>query len=248
MRPFVYSNSPFPIRAELADAYRFAWQQIGSAGTWWTAEERVAIAAEVRAAATCPLCARRKAALSPYGDEEEHAATDVLSARAVDLVHRLTTDASRLTRTFLVAQFDDQLTDAHYVELLSVVVATLCIDSFNATLGFEPEPLPEPQPGLPSRYRPEAARLEGAWIPTIPAGRLAEQDADLYEGIPVVANVLRCLSLVPDGLRLFKRLSSAQYLPMAVIRDPAAETDRALTRPQIELVAGRVSAINDCFY
>ena len=39
----------------------------------------------------------------------------------------------------------------------------------------------------------------------------------------------------------------AQYLPGAMMADLATR-HRAITRAQMELVAGRVSAINGCFY
>jgi hypothetical protein len=40
----------------------------------------------------------------------------------------------------------------------------------------------------------------------------------------------------------------AQYVPIEQVPDPSADPGRALSRAQIELVAGRVSALNECFY
>ena len=37
------------------------------------------------------------------------------------------------------------------------------------------------------------------------------------------------------------------YLPNERVRDPSA-SQGSLSRPQMELVAGRVSILNDCFY
>jgi len=62
------------------------------------------------------------------------------------------------------------------------------------------------------------------------------------------ANVIAAMSLVPDAVRLLRTQSAAMYLEMSDIGNPASNGDRALSRPQIELIAGRVSAINDCFY
>ena len=54
------------------------------------------------------------------------------------------------------------------------------------------------------------------------------------------------MSLVPDEVRNLLTLSEAMYLgPEQMMR---LETDRALDRAQIELVAGRVSALRECFY
>ena len=54
------------------------------------------------------------------------------------------------------------------------------------------------------------------------------------------------MSLVPDAVRDLRILSAAQYQPLDKAGDFAYR--RALGREQVELVAGRVSAINECFY
>ena len=56
------------------------------------------------------------------------------------------------------------------------------------------------------------------------------------------------MSLVPDSVRMLMTLSHAQYLPLRCIRTPGDSADRAISRNQIELLAGRVSALSDCFY
>jgi hypothetical protein len=53
--------------------------------------------------------------------------------------------------------------------------------------------------------------------------------------------------LVPDEVRTLADLSAVHYLGMADVPDPRAARGH-LTRPQMELVAGRVSALNSCFY
>ena len=62
------------VRRDLARAQEESWARLGRPGTWWSAEERLAIAEEVRAARWCELCRTRKAALSPYGLPGTHAA------------------------------------------------------------------------------------------------------------------------------------------------------------------------------
>ena len=109
-------------------------------------------------------------------------------------------------------------------------------------------PLPEPQPGAPSYYRPPGAVQEdAAWVPMIPAVRATGAEADLYGGQAVVGNVVSALSLVPDEVRTLFDLSAAHYLSMGQVRDPSASAG-ALNRMQIELIAGRVSALRQCFY
>ncbi len=70
-------------------------------------------------------------------------------------------------------------------------------------------------------------------------------EADLYRG-EFVPNIMRALSLVPDEARALQRSSDAHYVPVSQIPDPTVR--RALDRPQMELVAARVSALNECFY
>ena len=60
------------------------------------------------------------------------------------------------------------------------------------------------------------------------------------------ANVISALSLVPENVRWLHDLSEGHYLSFAEMRMP--DPLRAISRPQIELIAARVSALNECFY
>ena len=95
-----YAGAGVPVREDLPAAHEAAWAHIASPGSWWSGAERVAIAAEVRSAHDCGLCAERKAAALPASVPGEHGATDRLSATAVDAVHRITTDPGRLSRVW----------------------------------------------------------------------------------------------------------------------------------------------------
>ena len=257
MQAFSYSNSPWTIREDLAAAFRHTWDKFAHAGTWLDAAQRVAIAQEVRNARNCTLCQARKSALSPFAGEGNSEDTPeephdgdhgLLSNLQVDVAHRLTTDASRLTETWLQSQLQNGLTEEEYVEILSVVVSTLAIDSFHHTLGFEPEPLPDSKPGKPSGHRPANTRAGIAWVPMVAVSEVAEADADMYAGLSRSANVITAMSLVPEAVRLLNVQSNAMYLSFNDIADPSKNGGRVLSRPQIELIAGRVSALNDCFY
>jgi len=83
-------------------------------------------------------------------------------------------------------------------------------------------------------------------VPWVPEGLAKGSEADLYE-TPRTGNVIKALSLVPDEVRQLKDLSQAHYLGVAEMMD-LDTTDRAIDRRQIELVAGRVSALRECFY
>lgn len=56
------------------------------------------------------------------------------------------------------------------------------------------------------------------------------------------ANIGRALALVPASVDEFWRVFRPHYMPMAT--DESSEVQR----PQIEFVASRTSAINECFY
>jgi alkylhydroperoxidase family enzyme len=245
MSEFSYAEAPVAVRADLPEAHRRAWRRLAAPGTWWTGEERVAIAAETRNAARCGLCGRRKAALSPHTVEGEHDGLGALPEAAVEVIHRVVTDPGRLSRAWFEKTLASGLSDAQYVEIVGVVVTVVSIDSFCRALGVPAETLPEPEPGEPSRRRPPAARPNGAWVAMIPQGREAGPDADLY-GAGRAVNVIRAMSLVPDEVRGLKDLNAVHYLATDRMMDLRAGC--ALDRAQMELIAGRVSALNECFY
>jgi hypothetical protein len=241
-----YTAAPVPVREDLVAAHRRAWRRLARAGNWWTGAERVTIAAEVRNAWHCRLCKTRKVALSPYTVEGTHNSVGELPGSAVDVIHRVVTDPGRLTEAWFAGTVGShEITDAQYVEIIDVIVTVVSIDSFCRGIGVPLHPLPEPEPGLPSHYRPATARLEAAWVPMIPAEQAAGPEADLWEA-GRVGNVIRALSLVPDAVRQLMDLSDAHYIPRGRIMDFTC--GRSLSRAQMELIAGRVSALRGCFY
>lgn len=247
MTAFDFADSPFEIRPDLRAAYLRTWEDLARPGAWWTGAQRVALAAESRAASGCALCAERRQAISPNAVDGAH---DVIGAElpdaAVDAVHRIVTDPTRLSQSYVEGLASQGLTDGHYVEALGVVVSVVSIDRFHAALGLDLEPLPTPSGGAPSGHRPASAVADVGWVPMIPEGGATGDEADLYSGR--APNVLRAMSLVPDAVRRMRDLSTAQYIPLDQLADPSADPGRALSRSQIELVAGRVSALNECFY
>ena len=84
-------------------------------------------------------------------------------------------------------------------------------------------------------------------MPMIPADGNTGAEADLW-ATGRTGNVIRAMSVAPDEVRTLNDLGGVHYLPHGSLMDPSAKLDRALTRPQIELIAGRVSALNQCFY
>jgi hypothetical protein len=245
---FDYADCEYDIRSDMPEAYRSAWEKIASPGNWWSGEDRVAIAAEVRAARDCELCKERKQALSPFSVKGSHSVRTNLPESAIDAVHRLTTDASRLTKSWLADSNANGLTNEKYVELLGIVVTVISIDAFHRAMGFELEPLPVPLSGDPDGYRPATAVEGDAWVARISAEKADGDELDLYDGMKQTGNVISAMSLVPDSVRLLKLVSAVQYMEPHQVADPSTNGGRVISRPQIELLAGRVSALSDCFY
>lgn len=248
MTSFSYSDSPFPIRADLSQANAKYWQILANPGSWWTGAQRVAIAQEVRNASTCQLCSERKQALSPYNFPGSHEHSGVLENIAVDAVHRIVTDQNRITQKWIDDNAQQGLSEEQYVELLGIVVTVFSIDEFSRALGLALEPLPQPAAGEPDHYRPALAQRGTGFVSMLPVkGNFTEREKGLWPP-ERGANVLRALSLVPDAVRQWGDVAAAQYLPLPKLMQLGGDTGRSINRMQIEIVAGRVSSINECFY
>jgi hypothetical protein len=248
LNTFNFSDSPQPIREDLAQAYRSYWQQLAKPGTWWTGAERVAIAAEVRNATHCEFCVQRKQALSPYNFPGEHNSGDSLPEHAIDAVHRIITDQSRITAGFIKDGAEQNVSVERYVELLGIVVTVFSIDEHMRALSLALEPLPIAEEGPCSQYLPEGLETETAMVPMIGEKTLGAKESDLWPPNST-ANVLRALSLVPNAVREWFGIGNVQYLsPKKIMSNFGGDTGRAINRMQIELVAARVSSYNECFY
>src|SRR6266446_7298995 len=152
------ASAAFPIRDDLAAAHARAWTHIARPGTWWDGAARVAIVAETRQASLCTLCRRRKGALSSFAIEGTHDSLGQLPEIAVEVVHHVVTDPGRLGERWYRGVIKGGLTEEQYVEIVSVVAHTVAIDTMARGLGHNMPPLPMPEPGAPSRYRPPGAK------------------------------------------------------------------------------------------
>lgn len=247
MTQISFEGLPLRVREDIAASQRRAWERIGRPGSWWTGAERLAIAAEARNALTCRLCRKRKQALSPRQVRGEHDSFGLLPAAAVEATHAIRTDPGRLTRSWLDGVLDDELTPERYVELVGVVVTTVVVDTFARGLGASVPPLPSgPVQGEPTRRRPKGARFQKHWVPTLAPEDVAPGELDPYAGNRA-ANIHRALSLVPEEVVGFFDLGQTHYLSSAQMTDLGVR-HRAIDRAQIELLAARVSALNQCVY
>ena len=241
-----YDYRSVTIRQDLADAIERAWLHLSSPGTWWTGAQRLRMVAEARHALNCPLCRQRTAALSPYTVPGTHRSLGKLPEVAVEVIHRIRTDASRLTERWLQSCLASGLTDAEYVEIVGVVAMITALDTFAGAMGAPQRPLPEPRPGEPIRRRPNGAKKTIAWVPTLAPEDLAPDDVDPFTRYGAV-HIQRALSLVPNSVIGFFDLDIALYLPQDAIRDFDTEY-RAVSHAQLEFIAAKASSINGCYY
>ena len=237
----LYADSEYPVRDETAAVHVRQLANIAAPGTWGAGAQRRAVAVEARNAGY-------EAGLlePPPGGVEE---SDIALPEAVRGVARtVAASVHDLNREFHDQAVADGLGDAEYVEVVGVVVRLVDLDVFARGIGVSPRPLPDAQPGEPTRERPATAVVEKAFVPTIPNGPAGgEMGEALYHGQPM-PYILRALSLVPEELRAHVELEIAHYTRLDKLFDYDYQHHEGLTRPQVEVVAGRVSALNDCFY
>ena len=220
--PFDLPHVPRPVVA----AACVALGGLGRPGRWWTASQRLAIAAIARQARPRPLWDRAPPLETLSSDRG-----DPLSPFVEALVELVAVEASSISRK-TVELSCERIGDAAYAELSAIVAQITAIDQLCHALGAALPPFPAPGPGQPSRVRPEGMGDAGGHI----------QMSTDHEG----ANVARSLSLAAEDHDLWRGLVLSMYS-----RDEFLEmvwTDRALSRPQVELLAARTSALNECFY
>jgi hypothetical protein len=238
---FLFADADNPVSDAIASVHERQLNGIVSAGTWGDGAQRRAVAAEARKA-----CYEKGLLEPPVGGAEEPDVELTSSTRGV--IGTLATSVQGLNQDFFDEAIGGGLSDAEYVEIVGIVSRLVDLDVFARGIGVPPRPLPAAKPGEPSRERPASAVPELAWVPTIPNGPAGGEIGEaLYHGMPM-PYIVRALSLVPEELRAHVELEEAHYTRLDKIMDYAYQHHDGLTRPQAEVVAGRVSALNDCFY
>jgi hypothetical protein len=136
-----------PVRPELLAAFERVWSELGRPGTWWTGDQRVAIAAAARRAF--------------QGDDT---ADPDLPRAASAAAHRIAAEPAAASEAW-VAEVIEGLGELRYVELVGIVARVVAVDTFCRLTGRGVVDLPEPSPGQPSREPPPSGlRRNRAWV------------------------------------------------------------------------------------
>ena len=226
---FAASSFPVVVPQPQLDAFDAIWSWLAQPGGWWTGEQKIAAASHARTAEARPLWDRRPSTIDGLGATA--AEGEPLSPLVVDTVERIAVEAGSIERTWAEAVIAI-LGDAAYAELVSVVASVVPIDRACALLGRPIETLPDPAAGEPSGERAAETVGIGSYLP-VQVG---------FEG----ANVAKSLSVAPTANVM--RLGLVRALYSGTRFGELKWDDGPLNRPQVELVAARTSALNECFY
>ena len=232
----MYDDTRYPISAAVVERHGEAWRIIASPGPFWSGAERVQIVAEARAAMHCDLCRRRKEALSPFAVQGSHDTASDLPATLIDMIHRMRTDPARYTRSVFAGVIAAGIPRERYIEAVSVVNAAVIVDTMHASLGLPLPDLPAPEPGEPTGQPMPDVVDDGAWVPIT---RVSDRNVS-DTGLPGAPNIARSMGCVPAAVELFFTTFRGHY----ALRD----IPLAVSQPQAEFIASRVSALNECFY
>jgi len=246
MSSIPFENCGYAVRQDLVDAHLDAWQYLASPGTWLDGARRLAVAAEIRQARSCDFCKEIKSALSPNAVTGTHTTTGALSEAEVELIHRVVADPGRLSQAWTQDVLNNALSEGEYVEIVGIIASVMIMDTATMAVGTPDTELPDAVAGEPTRYQPPGAKIKAAWLPIVEPEDVVETDEPLYPS-PKVGYIYRGLSMVPDSMRNYWALANVHYMPGEFVYQ-FDKTIRAITRPQTELIAARVSGLHQCAY
>ena len=151
-----------------------------------------------------------------------------LSSPSANAALLLGATPARAGRSWVESTVGD-LGSGPYVELVGVVSRAAAVDAFHQAIGSALPQFPEPVAGDPTGVHDPAARSGPAWVPMVGG-----------------ASIIHALSAVPSEAEAQEDMHGPLYLTYEQMKD--LQFTRGLSRPQMELVAARTSALNECFY
>ena len=209
------------VREDLVEVHRRSLAHVASPGARLTAERRVQIAEVARDAYLTPEPSPPW--VRPFDDP------------ARDVAYRIARHAGTITEQWYEQIISDGMDPLEFVEILGVVIATVAPTAFARAAGVPLPGLPPPVVGQPTGR--EASELAPAKLNWVPVAAPADQ----------TASVVQALSALPDEWDNLWRLAGAQYMSDRQMDDPLWNRG-TLSRPQMELIAGRLSLIRECFF
>ncbi len=238
----LYKDADMLVPAEISTFHASELASFAQSGTWLTGEERSAVVNLVR-----QLRVSAGSAIDS-GVPVQPAPASVLPEAVLALVERLAMAPQKMTHEVYLQAVADGISEPEYVEIVGVVARSMNVDMFSHGLGLAPRQLGTPSSVEPDCERPAGVVNEGAWVATLPGGQVDNAvEAQLYRG-NMQPFIYRALSLVPDEAARVIAGGNTQYLSLEHFFDYEYSKYPALTRAEVELVAGQVSAFNDCFY
>ncbi len=230
----------FSVPEAVRNHHRNTTNSFARSGTWLTGEIRRNLVIETRNAPSCGLCSRKKEALSPASVRGEHDLLGDLPPSLIELVHKLQNDSGRITSSWVREILDMGMTDEEYVEASGTISTSIVIDTYAYGLGLALEEIPPAEDQSPSMDRLRKVTEDGAFFPITDTG--PEESGG--GGLNRTPNIVRAMGLVPSAVEEFFGVMAHHYgLPGGSFRE-----NTTLQRPQVELIAAKVSAINECFY
>ncbi len=237
----IYAESDYPTANNISAVHQNQLIQISKPGYWGNGTQRLEIAKLARDFGI-------EAGILEKPLNHETAKANNVTPVIKHLVKTLAIEPKVIDEKFFLNIIDSGLSEEEYTEIIGVVSRITNIDLYARAIGAPLPQFPKPEIGNHSKERPPEAIKEDAWVSTIPNGPAGKEiGKDLYKGRPM-PYILRALSLVPDECRSNMVLESCQYAELGRVLDFSYNHYDSLSRPQVEIIAGRVSALNECFY
>lgn len=238
----LYAELPVTVPEPIVNAHERELASFSAPGCWLSGEERWAV---VRYARQC----REEAGLQPLvADAAAPDPGELLPAAMLALVKLIALEPKELSSDDYTGALANGLSDGEYVEVVGLVARSVNLDIFARGLGASPTALKAVEDGEPVYESPVSAVREGGWVPTVPFGPEGGEAAIELYGKGMMPFIYRALSLVPSEASLVLANGNVQYLGMGDFGDYSYSPFPPLSRAQVELLAGRVSAFNECFY
>lgn len=209
------------VRPDLVRAHEQSLAHVAAPGSRFSAGRRLEIAQVARDAF---LAAEPSPPwVRPFGDP------------ALDVAYRVARHAGTITEQWYEQIISEGMHPIEWVEIVGIVVATVPPMAFARAIGASLPALPVAVEGEP--HGREATELAPATLNWVPVAAPADARA----------SVVQALSALPDEWDNLWRLAEAQYMSDAQMADPRWNRG-TLSRPQMELAAGRISRIRECFF